>query len=44
MVEATEWLDVLSESGDYVIWVFMMRNEARRKNAATDFTLKVSIE
>jgi hypothetical protein len=43
MIETTEWSDSLSESGDYVIRVFMMRNEARRKGAATNYTLKISI-
>jgi hypothetical protein len=44
MIETTEWSDVLSESGDYVIRVFMMRADARRKGATTNYTLKVSIE
>jgi len=44
MIETNEWSDVLSESGDYLIRVFMMRNDARKKGAATNYTLKVSIE
>lgn len=44
MLETREWSDVLQESGDYVIRVFMMRNEARRKGAADNYTLKVSIQ
>jgi hypothetical protein len=32
-----------SESGDYVIRVFMMRAAARRKGAASDYTLTISI-
>ena len=32
-----------TESGDYVIRVFMMRAAARRKGAASDFTLTISI-
>ncbi len=44
MNETTEWSDKLSESGDYLIRVFMMRAGARRKGAAADYTLKVSIQ
>jgi hypothetical protein len=44
MLETREWSDVLNESGDYVIRVFMMRNEARRKGAVASYTLKVSIQ
>lgn len=44
MNETTDWSDVLSESGDYVIRVFMMRVDARRKGATTNYSLKVSIE
>src|SRR5262252_1860964 len=32
-----------SESGDYVIRVFMMRAAARRKGASSDFALTISI-
>ena len=32
-----------TESGDYVIRVFMMRAAARRKGATSDFTLTISI-
>jgi hypothetical protein len=32
-----------TESGDYVIRVFMMRAAARRKGAASDYTLTISI-
>ena len=43
MNETTEWSENLSESGDYVIRVFMMRSAARRKGAAANFTLSISI-
>ena len=43
MNEATEWSGTLSESGDYLIRVFMMRSAARRKGAAANFTLSLSI-
>ena len=43
MNETTEWSESLSESGDYVIRVFMMRSAARRKGAAANFTLNISI-
>ena len=33
-----------TESGDYVIRVFMMRAAARRKGAASDYTLTISIK
>jgi hypothetical protein len=44
MNESTEWAENLSESGDYVIRVFMMRSAARRKGAAANFTLSISIK
>lgn len=43
MLETIEWSERLSESGDYVIRVFMMRSAARRKGAVASFTLKISI-
>ena len=43
MNETTEWSESLSESGDYLIRVFMMRSAARRKGAAANFTLSISI-
>jgi hypothetical protein len=43
MNETTVWSENLSESGDYVIRVFMMRSAARRKGAAANFTLSISI-
>ena len=43
MNETTEWSESLSESGDYVIRVFMMRSAARRKGAAANYTLSISI-
>ena len=43
MNETTEWSENLSESGDYIIRVFMMRSAARRKGAAANFTLSISI-
>ena len=33
-----------TESGDYVIRVFMMRSAARRKNAVSNYTLTISIK
>ena len=44
MNETTEWSENLSESGDYLIRVFMMRSAARRKGAAANFTLNISIK
>jgi hypothetical protein len=44
MNETTEWSEKLSESGDYLIRVFMMRSAARRKGAAANFTLSISIQ
>jgi hypothetical protein len=43
MIETTDWSETLSESGDYLIRVFMMRSAARRKGAAANFTLSISI-
>jgi hypothetical protein len=43
MNETTVWSENLSESGDYLIRVFMMRSAARRKGAAAHFTLSISI-
>lgn len=43
MNETTEWSENLSESGDYLIRVFMMRSAARRKGAAANFILSISI-
>ena len=43
MNETTVWSENLSESGDYLIRVFMMRSAARRKGAAANFTLSISI-
>jgi hypothetical protein len=44
MNETTVWSENLSESGDYLIRVFMMRSAARRKGAAANFTLSISIQ
>lgn len=44
MNETTEWSETLSESGDYLIRVLMMRSAARRKGAASNFTLSISIK
>jgi hypothetical protein len=44
MNETTVWSENLSESGDYLIRVFMMRSAARRKGAAANFSLSVSIK
>jgi hypothetical protein len=44
MNETTVWSENLSESGDYLIRVFMMRSAARRKGAAANFTLSISIK
>jgi hypothetical protein len=43
MNETTEWSERLSESGEYLIRVFMMRSAARRKGAAAGYTLSVAI-
>lgn len=43
MSETDEWSEVLTESGDYVIRVFMMRSAARRKGAVSNYTLRISI-
>ena len=43
MNETTEWSERLSESGDYLIRVFMMRSAARRKGAIASYTLSVAI-
>ena len=44
MNETREWSETLSESGDYLIRVFLMRSAARRKGAAANFTLSISIK
>ena len=44
MNETREWSETLSESGDYLIRVFMMRSAARRKGAAANFALSISIK
>jgi hypothetical protein len=44
MNETTEWSERLTESGDYLIRVFMMRSAARRKGAVAGYTLSVSIQ
>ena len=44
MNETTEWSENLSESGDYLVRVFMMRSAARRKGAVANFTLSISIK
>lgn len=43
MNETTEWSERLSESGDYLIRVFMMRSAARRKGAVASYRLSLSI-
>ncbi len=43
MSETDEWSEVLTESGDYVIRVFMMRSAARRKGAVANYKLSISI-
>ena len=43
MSETTEWSERLSESGDYLIRVFMMRSAARRKGAVARYTLSIGI-
>jgi hypothetical protein len=40
----TDWAETLTESGDYVVRVFMMRNAARRKGTNTNYTLKIEIK
>jgi hypothetical protein len=44
MNETTEWSETLTETGDYVIRVFMMRAGARRKGASASYRLNVSIQ
>ena len=43
MIETTEWSERLSESGDYLIRVFMMRSAARRKGSVASYTLSIVI-
>ncbi len=43
MNETTDWSLHTVESGDYVIRVFMMRSAARRKGAAANYALTISI-
>jgi len=43
MNETTDWSLLTVESGDYVIRVFMMRSAARRKGAAANYALTISI-
>src|ERR1700686_103915 len=43
MNETTDWSVQTTESGDYVIRVFMMRSAARRKGAVANYTLSISI-
>lgn len=38
-----EYTGQLEMSGDYVVRVLMMRNEARRKGSVSNYTLKISI-
>ncbi len=40
----TDWSDKLSETGDYLIRVFMMRTGARKKGSVSDYTLNISIK
>jgi hypothetical protein len=44
MNETTEWSERLSEAGDYMIRVFMLRAGARRKGAAASYRLNVTIQ
>ena len=44
MNETTEWSERLTESGDYLIRVLMVRAGARRRGALADYTLNVSIQ
>ncbi len=44
MNETTEWSERLTESGDYLIRVLMVRAGARRRGAISDYTLTVSIQ
>ncbi|MDQ6785745.1 MAG: hypothetical protein M3033_02845 [Acidobacteriota bacterium] len=41
--EQNEFSGELPESGDYVVRVYMMRSEARRKNSNAAYALKISI-
>jgi hypothetical protein len=39
-----EWSEILFDSGDYVVRVFMMRAVTRRKGANANYTLKIEIK
>lgn len=41
--EREEFTGELPTNGDYVVRVLMMRNEARRKNSASNYILKISV-
>jgi hypothetical protein len=43
-IEKTDWSDILPETGDYLIRVFMMRAGARKKGSVADYTLNISIK
>ncbi|MBI5846940.1 MAG: hypothetical protein HZB31_03175 [Nitrospirae bacterium] len=42
--EETDWSNILPETGDYLIRVFMMRAGARKKDSVADYTLNISIK
>ena len=44
MNETTKWSETLTETGDYVVRVFMMRAGARRRGAAATYKLNVTIQ
>ena len=44
MNETNEWSERLSESGDYLIRVLMVRAGARRKGAVANYSLTISIQ
>lgn len=43
-IEKTDWSNILPETGDYLIRVFMMRAGARKKGSVADYTLNISIK
>lgn len=42
--EETDWSNILPETGDYLVRVFMMRTGARKKGSVADYTLNISIK
>ena len=40
----TDWSETLTESGDYIVRVFLMRGVARRKGSNANYALKIEIK